>query len=871
MQKPYLTIVILMSTHQKDPWTRFLEKYNKLRKEGRQLSKTYFSQLIVRAIRSAYKSNHRRLFVLAGTDYLKCVKKAAEIIEKMIKIRDLENINILYVGYEPKELPEKMHADSLEKDLKKLPVRFERIPFALSTIAMGRTYDIVVIDFTRDVPPNDIGRLVETVRGGGLIIFIVPPIHKWAELKTAFHRYITTIPWKLEDVPGRFIKRIIKKLFEHDGIYVIDLDENIVIKSSRESEKLKAPERKKFEIPKDIRLPKIIYRMALTQDQINALKALEFLLNRPKEGITRTVILTADRGRGKSAAVGLFLGSLAKIYAGRGAFGRFVIIVTAPTEYNVYTLFEFAEKALKALGENPKVYRKPLEIRGRGYVIAYVPPADAPKIARREKAEIIAVDEAAGIPVPILMKLLRSAPRVVYSSTIHGYEGAGRGFSVRFLKNIKEREDIELIHTELEEPIRYAPNDPIERWLFDTLLLDAEPVKLNEEDIQDVESLNVKLEKADLDEWLLGSKEDLLRQFIGIYVFAHYRNEPKDLAIMADAPHYEAYALRTTSGKIVTALLVAKEGGLPKSVIMEVYKDKSAEPSGHLIPIAIEKHFRSITFPQLMGYRIVRIATHPDIMRRGLGSKALEWLAKIAIEKGMAWIGAGFGASEELLRFWLKNRFVPIHVSPMRHRVSGEYTTIVIKPLRKDLESLIREYYREFRIRFVEWLRYVHYDMEPRLARLLLKGGYIWERVEKPFHYEPRLTEIQKKRIVAYHLGILSYELVSDAIQELVKAYFIDEDPSKPDLDETSELLLICRVLQARTWSQTFDLLELDISKKKATKLFGAAINTLYKYFVKARERAEEAEKLGVKEIEITEEWREGKVTEIEEDYERAV
>ncbi|MHA1617146.1 MAG: tRNA(Met) cytidine acetyltransferase TmcA [Candidatus Njordarchaeales archaeon] len=854
-----------------DPWKRFLIMYEKKESEERELSSTQFNQLITKALRNAYKTNHRRLFVLAGTDYIKSIKKAAKILEKMIRLFQTKNMEVLYVGYEPKDLPEKLHFEVLEKELKGLPIKLEKMPFALSTLAMGRTYDAVIIDFTQDVPPNDIGRLVETVRGGGIVIFITPPIPKWAELKTAFHRYITTIPWKLEDVPGRFIKRIIKKLFEHDGIYVFDLDKNLVLKAPDESTFARKIERKKPDIPSDTRLPKAIYRVALTQDQVKALKALEFLMERPKEGYVKTVILTADRGRGKSAAVGLFLGCAAKTFAGRGAFGRFMIIVTAPTEYNVYTLFEFAEKALKLLGESPRVYRRPPEIRGRGYVIVYVPPAEAPKIAKREKAEIVAVDEAAGIPVPVLLKILESSPRVIYSSTIHGYEGAGRGFSVRFLKNVKERKDISLLHVELEEPIRYAPNDPIEKWLFDTLLLDAEPVKLDEKDYEDIEKLNVSLEKADLDEWLLGDKEALLRDFIGIYVFAHYRNEPKDLAIMADAPHYEAYFLKTSTGKIVTALLVAKEGGLPKAVIWEVYKNKAAEPSGHLIPIAIEKHFRSTTFPQLMGYRIVRIATHPEVMRKGLGSKAIEELAKIAIRNNMAWIGAGFGASEELVKFWLKNKFVPVHVSPMRHRVSGEYTTIVIRPLKKDLEPLVREYYREFRIRFVEWLRYVHYDMEPRLARLLLKGGYIWERVEKPFHYEPRLTEIQKKRIVAYQLGILSYELVSDAIQELVKAYFIDEDPQKPELDELSELLLICRVLQARTWAQTFDLLDLDISKKKATRQFGIAVNTLYKYFVKERERREEIKRLGIREIEISEGWQEGRVTETEEDFEKAI
>ena len=849
------------------PWARLLRKIEDEAINATPLSKTQYIKHITRLVRNAAKAYHRRIIVLSGNDTINCAKKVADIIYKAVEIQNLSNVNVLYVGYEPKEMPEAIHVSTIEGKLKKSKIKLTKIPFVASIQAMGRTYDFVIIDFNRDMPPNDIGRLIETAKGGGIIIFLTPPIAKWAELRTAFHRYITTIPWTLGDVRGLFIKRCIKKLFEHNGVYIFDIDKGLILKASNEKKIEKKFERKKPNIPSKTKLSRKIYELALTNDQVKALNTMENLIFRDKN-YQKAIIITADRGRGKSAVVGLFLGTIAKLYAGKGAYGRFMILVTAPMEHNVYTLFEFAEKALRTLGEKPKVSRNPLEIRGRGYIIHYVHPADAAKIAKWEKAEVVAVDEAAGIPVPILFKILDSAPRIIYSSTIHGYEGAGRGFSIRFMKKISEK-NIRYHIISMEEPIRYAPGDPVEQWLYDTLLLDAEPAELKDEDIENIEKLNVSLEKVDLEEWFIGNKEEDLKQFIGIYVFAHYRNQPKDLAIMADAPHYEAYALRVPSGKIVSALLVAIEGGLPKNLITEIYRDKSAEPSGHLIPVAIEKHFRDVVFPKLKGYRIVRIATHPKVMGRKLGSTAIEKLIEIAKKKNLSWIGAGFGASEILLKFWLKNKFVPVHVSPMRHKVSGEYTTIVVRPLKKELEGAIREYYREFRIRLVEWLRYVHYDMEPRLALLLLKGGYIWERLEKPFKYEPRLTDIQKKRIAAYHMGILSYELVSDAIQELIKAYFVDEDPKKPEIDELAELVLICRVLQARTWSQTIELIDEGISRKKAMKLFGKAVITLYRYFIQERERSEEAHRYGIEELKEKEDWKEIISTTEEEDYER--
>ncbi len=58
-----------------------------------------------------------------------------------------------------------------------------------------------------------------------------------------------------------------------------------------------------------------------------------------------TCSLTAARGRGKSAALGLSL-------AGAVAFNLSNMFVTSPTPENLNTLFEFVVKGLQALGYN---------------------------------------------------------------------------------------------------------------------------------------------------------------------------------------------------------------------------------------------------------------------------------------------------------------------------------------------------------------------------------------------------------------------------------------------------------------------------------------------------------------------------------------
>ncbi len=815
-------------------WSQFLERLELYRKKGKALSKTSFLTMFRKAMKTAIKINQRRLFVISGNDTDKSLKYVYLALKEYTKVNDKETeLRIVYSCSDPENEPELSNwrkLKSLMEDDNTVFARYKLdvIAYKNSQFVMGQTYNVAILDLTVDLHPNDIGRIIETVSGGGFIILLVPSIENFADMKTRFHDYITTIPWTLEHVPGRFIKFFIRKLFQNHGVYIIDTENDKILKEPTEPKNIRKRKRKPLVYPSKTILPKEIYEMAITQDQVGVISALENLLKkRDKREIT---VITADRGRGKSASVGIFLGAAAKINAGKGHLGRYLILVTAPEEYNVYTLFEFAAKTLEALGEKIKVYKSPPEIRGKGFVIAYYPPFDLVKVAKRDKPELIAVDEAAGIPVPLLFKYMDTTNKVIYSSTIHGYEGAGRGFSIRFIDVVKEMKGIGFKRIDMNEPIRYSSGDPIENLLYNVLLLKATPPKIDHEDLRAIRNGEVYLERVDLDKWFLTDQSEL-DSFIGIYVFAHYRNQPKDLGILADAPHYEAYALRTVTGKIVTAVLVAKEGYLPESLIREIYRNKEAEPAGHLIPVVLENHYRDMNSPKLFGVRIVRIATHPDVMRMGLGSRALKELEEIFRSRGFDWIGSGFGANPDLMRFWLKNKYVPLHISPKRNRVSGEYTVVVIKPLKEDLVTTVREYYREFRIRFVEWLRLVHYDIEPELARAILTGGYIWRKMEEEYILEPRLTKIQKKRLKAYLMGVLSYELTSDAINELVKNYFIDENPKKPRLTELQELILICRTLQARTLYQTVEILDLD--KNEVRDTFRRVIEILYNHYVK--------------------------------------
>jgi N-acetyltransferase 10 len=115
--------------------------------------------------------------------------------------------------------------------------------------------------------------------------------------------------------------------------------------------------------------------------------------------------------------------------------------------------------------------------RDHRQTIQYIQPTDHQKLGQ---AELVIIDEAAAIPLPIVKKLLGNY-LVFMSSTINGYEGTGRSLSLKLMKNLRENSSTasknergrKLFEVKLDEPIRYGKNDQIEKWLHDLLCLDA--------------------------------------------------------------------------------------------------------------------------------------------------------------------------------------------------------------------------------------------------------------------------------------------------------------------------------------------------------------------------------------------------------------
>jgi tRNA(Met) cytidine acetyltransferase len=721
--------------------------------------------------------NERRLLVLAGVD-----ADRFEAAERALAGADIDPTETVLIG----------HRDGLS---------CKRLEPAHADELLGTTRDAVVVDCHDECSPNALGQVVGCVDGGGLLVLLTPPFASWPSRRDEFDETLAVPPASIDAVGGRFRRRLIATLEAHRGIAIVDIDEGLVHDTGLTDPPPRRPP-DPISLPASATFPGPAYGACVTQDQVSAVQAFESLST-----ANRALVLAADRGRGKSSAAGIAA-------AGFAADGDDVL-VTAPSYENAAAVFERAGELLDRLEvgvglgdtidggpETAVTSDRHLETKNGGRVRFAIPVEAA---SEATNADVVIVDEAAALPVRLLTDLL-AADRIAFTTTVHGYEGTGRGFDVRFRDRLEESRH-EILETRLAEPIRHAAGDPIEVWAFRTLLLDASPpaTQLVEEAIPE----NVTYRSLTAEQ--LVADEHLLREVFGLLVYAHYRTEPNDLARLLDAPNLSVRAL-SRDDHVVSVALLAREGGLDPDVRQRVYE--GGRIRGNMLPDVLMSQLRDEDAGDPVGIRVMRIATHHAVRSRGLGSHLLD---RIETEFGpqVDWIGVGFGATPELIDFWERNGFGTIHLATTRHESSGEYSILMLDPTSDRGAALSAYHSGWFARRILDMLGDVLTDMDPDVVRAALQACTT--------RYPLDLDIEDWRLIVSAAYGPALYSVDPSPFRRLTMHALTDErTPLTPD----QERLLVRKLLQLRPWSEVTEELEY-VSTSEAMRSLGRAVQPL--------------------------------------------
>uniref|UniRef100_A0A673HRY3 RNA cytidine acetyltransferase n=1 Tax=Sinocyclocheilus rhinocerous TaxID=307959 RepID=A0A673HRY3_9TELE len=784
---------------------------------------------------------------------------------------------------------------------------------------LGNTYGMCVLQDFEALTPNLLARTIETVEGGGIVVILLRTVNSLKQLYTmamdVHSRYRTEAH---QDVVGRFNERFILSLASCKTCVVID-DQLSILPISTHITNIKpvppktqddglSPREQELkdlkESLQDTQPVGVLVDSCKTMDQAKAV--LKFIEAISEKTLRSTVALTAARGRGKSAALGLAV-------AGAVAFGYSNIFVTSPSPDNLHTLFEFIFKGFDALqyqehldyeiiqSLNPEFNKAVIRVnifKEHRQTIQYIHPADAVKLGQ---AELLVIDEAAAIPLPLVKKLL--GPYLVFmASTINGYEGTGRSLSLKLIQQLRQQSadsqlnlSAENRNTSTARLARFR-NMKKEELFFRTAgmcIIMCKP--------------HLYLYYVNRDTLFCYHKasEAFLQRLMALYVASHYKNSPNDLQMLSDAPAHHLFCLlapvpptQNSLPEVLAVVQVCLEGEISRqSVLNSLSRGKKA--SGDLIPWTVSEQFQDPEFGSLSGGRIVRIAVNPDyqgVNDFSFSSVCIQPVKSLHIQvaallpclakyifrfffihvqavslleevvsprkdlpplllklserraERLDYLGVSYGLTPQLLKFWKKAGFVPVYLRQTPNDLTGEHSCIMLKELNAEESTeqnqWLSAFWKDFRRRFLSLLSFQFSKFSPTLALNILQNKNAKD--DSPAELAATFTPYDLKRLEMYSRNMVDYHLIMDMIPVVARMYFLKQ------LGDITLSVAQCALLLGIGFQhKSVDELEkeIELPGSQLMGLFNRVIRKGVQFFNILQENAVEAEMVATKDI----------------------
>lgn len=510
---------------------------------------------------------------------------------------------------------------------------------------LGTEIRVLLVDAFSGFDPEAFCIGAGMVVGGGLVVLMVPPLSDWPAWPDPDLARLLPEGY-LPPSQSLFLAWMQRCLMHASFAFRLAAAECRTLMSSREEHDVG---RALDVINRGANAPERIEQAAMTR-QDGLFQALMAILDAPMTG---PVWVRAERGRGKSSLLGRILSVVCVQRDWR-------VRVTGPDQRAVSRLLDVAA------------------IPGLGFT-----PFDALMDA---SFDLLVIDEAAGIPVPVLKHLVARCPRVVMASTLHGYEGSGQGLALRFIPWCERQgRPVQCLGGLL--PMRWPEDDPLDDWLQDSFMLREAPpdagVRVDSDVAQDMTLVHWPA-------FVFGECPDRLRAVMRLLTIAHYRTTPSDLRDLMDGPNLRVH-VALHQDQVVGVVLLALEGPLADEALGTGIMAGVRRPRGHLLPQILAWHCQAPECLASRMARIVRIAVDPRCQGRGLGSAMLARLRICLTEEGIGRVGSSFAADPDVVRFWLNNGFRPVREGRRRDQAGGEASLVVLAATGGDTDDLVNE------------------------------------------------------------------------------------------------------------------------------------------------------------------------------------
>lgn len=593
------------------------------------------------------------------------------------------------------------------------------VAFTKSETLLGREFRFVAVDLFSGLNPDALCIAAGLVKCGGLLILLSPGSAQWNEVTDPYGVWQN----QMYSPENAFIDYFFERI-SADTIACIQI---------RQGDSFA-----------ELQLPPIAtpteFITGKSSDQIAVMKALENWLTLAEQ---KVALLSADRGRGKSTCLGFLVKHITESTG-------LSVCVTACSRQSADMLLAQCES------------------------VSFIAPDSL--IQNQTGADVLVIDEAAMLPFPMLDQLCRQFKRVVMATTTGGYEGTGQGFLLRFVARLPDQD---LSWFTLHQPIRWADNDCLERWIDDTFLLKPHLA---------ISTATIPGGEVDLSRVEVGLLENHshsveLKWLYRLMVSAHYRTRPSDFRALMENPDLVPFVAKYQSGLLGIALL-NREGGFDPDLCQQVFLGRR-RPKGHLLAQMLTAQAGLRDFATFRGLRVQRIAVTENHRRQGIGWRLIKAAENYAADNNFDYVGASFAFDSESAGFWQSCGFRLVHIGHGQGKSSGSHSVAVIKVLNPFLENNI--YNLEEKMRSALALGFCQYLQRMNAAdavSLLRFSGFSTE-----------LTALENDEIEAFTKGHKGFELCFVTLQRAVMRAIADSPR-----DRFIHPWLIEKVVQNRQW-----------------------------------------------------------------------
>ena len=581
---------------------------------------------------------------------------------------------------------------------------------------LGQETDSVIIDSRAGFSANGLGILSGLIRAGGVMVFLTADKTNWTDLPNPENQRFLSTPFQPESAFPFFSKHL-ETCFTQNALWLSETDSTTQIQTQLDNFTQKLPHNRSEQS-----LP--------TQDQLTALHRIDKVAFGHRK---RPLVLSADRGRGKTSVLGLSAIELL-------IKGKQHIVLTASRYDQARTAFHQACSLLKTDFSDCNILTNKaglltFEYLNQTKTFEFIAPDQL--ILQPTTADVLMVDEAAHLPTPLLTELLKRHHRMVFATTMHGYEGSGRGFELRFKQTLnKLTPDWKNLH--LETPVRWAEKDPLEKFINQALLLNTQ-LKSNAT-TDDANRSWVDLTLSEISTDALAANPDQLQAVFNLLVHAHYQTTPNDLQQLLSAPNLKLFIAQLDQ-QVLGVVMCIKEGKI---------QNQNNHLHGHLVPQLLVSHYTQPSFLMLSTWRIMRIAVHPQVQQNGIGKRLLDLIKQSAKQKRVDYLSSSFGATDELLPFWFQQGYIPLHVGVKRDKASGSHNIVVGQSLSAMAQQALAGIQREFQAQFPHTLM----ESLPYLSSCMVLAVY------KTFRYKHQPHQLQQS-LLDYQREHRAYESIS--------------------------------------------------------------------------------------------------------------